>query len=44
VWLGWTLSDIGSRASLSRSDKTTQTVTLDLVKVGAGWRIAEMTD
>jgi hypothetical protein len=26
------------------SDKTTTTVTIDLVKVGTGWRIAEMTN
>jgi hypothetical protein len=39
-----TATSVSAIVHFGYSDKTTQTVTLDLVKVGAGWRIAEMTD
>jgi hypothetical protein len=38
-----TATSVSAAVHFGYSDGQTQTVTLDLVKVGAGWRIAEMT-
>jgi hypothetical protein len=39
-----TATSVSAIVHFGYSDKTTQTVTIDLVKVSQGWRIAEMTN